>query len=142
MSGIRTDLCGVPLDAAVQWRVSPQKSFQGSQWSLPCILEERGSGRWKTKRAKCISQSWQQYSANTRTAMMESQIALPVQPGFRNFGVMVSLAKKGSWPLSWLLWPCSLVFGIFRCFKQRSCNGCRYQSFPGNIPIQVQLCSL
>lgn len=78
MPGIHTDLCGVPLDAAVRWRVRVQKSLRGSRRSLPCILEEGGSGRWKTKLAKCISQCWQQYSANTRTAMMESQIALPV----------------------------------------------------------------
>lgn len=44
--------------------------------------------------------------------------SLPVQLGFRNFGVLVSLARKGSWPLSWLLWPCGLAFGVFRCFKQ------------------------
>lgn len=95
-SGIRTDPCGVPLDAAVTWRVSPQKSFQGGGRSLPCVLEERGSGRWKTKRAKRISQSWQQRSASTRTTVMESEIAPLLQPGFRNFGVMVNLAKKGS----------------------------------------------
>lgn len=98
--------------------VSPQKSLQGSRRSLPCILEEPGSGRRKTKLAKCISQSWQQYSANAGTAVVGSQIDLPVQPGFRNFGMKLSLAQKGSWPRSWLLWPCGLVFGILRCFKQ------------------------
>lgn len=66
----------------------------------------------KTKLAKCVSQSWQQYSANRGTTMMESQIALPVQPGFRNFGVVVRLERApvpsaGSY---------GLAFGIFRCF--------------------------
>lgn len=110
MSGVRMDssgCCGV-----VQ---GPQRSFQSSQRSLPCVLE--GVREWqmeKTKLAKCISQSWQQYSANRGTTMVESQIALPVQPGFRNFGVVVSLERApvpsdGSY---------GLAFGIFRCFKQ------------------------
>lgn len=111
MSGIRMDssgCCGVVQGQST--KIFPKQPAVSA-------LCPGGVREWqmeKTKLAKCISQSWQQYSANRGTTMVESQIALPVQPGFRNFGVVVSLERApvpsaGSY---------GFAFGIFRCFKQ------------------------
>lgn len=94
------------------------KVFRKGWWSLPRVLEEWGRSRRNTELAKCVSQSWQRYSADTRAAMTESRMALPVQRGFRNGDVTVGLAEQGSWTLSWLWWACSLALGTARCFKQ------------------------
>lgn len=96
----------------------------------------------ENKTNKRISQSWQQYSANMRTTVMVSQIPLPLQLGFRNFGIAVSLAKKDFSLSAGSCGKVSLRLVPSGASSRRSCDGGRYQSFPGNTQTQLHLCSL
>lgn len=111
MSGILTDSSGCCSGVQDQsTKIFPKQP----EVSALCPGGVREGQMEKTNLAKCISQSWQPYSANSGATMMDSQIALPLQPGFRNFGVVVRL-ERAPVPSSG---SHGLAFGIFRCFKQ------------------------
>lgn len=109
MSGIRTNSSGCcSVVQGQSTKIFPKQP----EVSALCPGGVREWQIEKTKLAKCISQSWQQYSANRGTTMMESQIALPVLPGFRNFGVVGRL-ERAPVPSAGFS---GLAFGTFRCF--------------------------